>query len=130
MTNPKRSSKQEIERKAVHRDGRAATRRGDFFERAYEVVEQIPRGCVATYGQVAVLMDAKGCARQVGFALHANPKPGVIPCHRVVFADGSICEGFAFGGPEAQRELLVSEGVEFADETHVDMKASRWQAGL
>lgn len=43
---------------------------------------------------------------------------------------GHICEGFAFGGAEAQRELLEAEGVAFKDDTHVDMKRSRWQAGL
>lgn len=116
-------------------DAHPATKEGPrrnegFFERVYEVVEQIPRGCVATYGQVAALMGAPRCARQVGYALHANPRPSIVPCHRVVFADGHICEGFAFGGAEAQRELLEAEGVAFKDDTHVDMKRSRWQAGL
>ena len=76
-----------------------------FFERVYEVVEQIPEGMVATYGQVALLAGRPRSARYVGYALHGNPRPGQIPCHRVVFADGRICEGFAFGGPDAQREL-------------------------
>ncbi|MDO4437324.1 MAG: MGMT family protein [Coriobacteriaceae bacterium] len=104
--------------------------REGFFNRVYDMVEQIPRGCVATYGQIAQLIGARGCARQVGYALHANPRPGITPCHRVVFADGRICEGFAFGGADAQRALLEDEGVVFRDETHVDMKRSRWQAGL
>ena len=78
-----------------------------FFERVYEVVEQIPEGMVATYGQVALLAGRPRSARYVGYALHSNPRPGQIPCHRVVFADGRICEGFAFGGPDAQRELLM-----------------------
>ena len=78
-----------------------------FFERVYEVVEQIPEGMVATYGQVALLAGRRRSARYVGYALHSNPRPGQIPCHRVVFADGRICEGFAFGGPDAQRELLM-----------------------
>ena len=73
-----------------------------FFERVYEVVEQIPEGMVATYGQVALLAGRPRSARYVGYALHSNPRPGKIPCHRVVFADGRICEGFAFGGPDAQ----------------------------
>ena len=91
-----------------------------FFERVYEVVEQIPEGMVATYGQVALLAGRPRSARYVGYALHSNPRPGQIPCHRVVFADGRICEGFAFGGPDAQRELLMGEGVTFADPMHVD----------
>lgn len=106
------------------------TDREGFFKRVYDMVEQIPRGSVATYGQIAQLIGAPRNARQVGYALHANPRPGVTPCHRVVFADGSICEGFAFGGAKAQRALLEEEGVVFKDETHVDMGRSRWQAGL
>ena len=101
-----------------------------FFERVYEVVEQIPEGMVATYGQVALLAGRPRSARYVGYALHSNPCPGEIPCHRVVFADGRICEGFAFGGPDAQRELLLGEGVVFADPMHVDLAACRWPAGL
>lgn len=66
----------------------------------------------------------------MGYALHANPDPGAevnnIPCHRVVFKDGGLCKGFAFGGPEIQREMLEAEGVAFADDTHVDMDACQW----
>ncbi len=101
-----------------------------FFERVYEVVEQIPEGMVATYGQVALLAGRPRSARYVGYALHSNPRPGEIPCYRVVFADGRICEGFAFGGPDAQRELLMGEGVMFTDPMHVDLAACRWLAGL
>ena len=101
-----------------------------FFERVYEVVEQIPEGMVATYGQVALLAGRPRSARYVGYALHSNPRPGEIPCHRVVFADGHICEGFVFGGPDAQRELLLGEGVAFKDDMHVDLAACRWPAGL
>ena len=101
-----------------------------FFERVYEVVEQIPEGMVATYGQVALLAGRPRSARYVGYALHSNPCPGQIPCHRVVFADGRICEGFAFGGADTQRELLMGEGVAFKDDMHVDLAACRWLAGL
>lgn len=77
--------------------------KGLFNKRVYEVVRRIPKGKVATYGQVAVLAGAPRNARFVGYALHSNPEPGVIPCHRVVFRDGSLAPGFAFGGPERQR---------------------------
>ena len=106
------------------------SQRDGFFARVYETVEQIPEGFVATYGQIAKLVGEPRRARYVGYALHANPRPGEIPCHRVVFADGCICEGFAFGGPEAQRALLQAEGVTFRDDTHVDLAVSRWPAGL
>ena len=104
--------------------------RAGFFSRVYEVARQIPEGCVATYGQVAKLVGEPRKARFVGYALHSNPEPGVIPCHRVVFADGRICEGFAFGGAEVQRQLLEDEGVVFLDDNHVDLRESRWPAGL
>lgn len=65
-----------------------------FFERAYDVVRQIPRGRVATYGQIAAMMGEPRKARYVGFAMHASPGvAGGVPCHRVVFADGSLAPG-------------------------------------
>ena len=103
---------------------------GDFSNRVFEVVRRIPRGKVASYGQVGRLIGAPRSARYVGYALHANPDPGAegnnIPCHRAVVKDGGLCKGFAFGGPEIQREMLEAEGVAFADDTHVDMDACQW----
>ena len=67
----------------------------------------------------------------MGYALHVNPEPGTIPCHRIVFADGRLAEGFAFGGPEAQRTLLEDEGVAFLANGHVDLQALAGQrAGM
>lgn len=103
---------------------------GEFSDKVFEIVCQVPRGKVTTYGQVAALMGRPQSGRYVGFALRNNPAPaadgGAIPCHRVLFKDGSLCEGFAFGGPEAQREMLQAEGVTFVDDTHVDLKAHLW----
>ncbi len=96
-----------------------------LFERMYEAVKLIPEGSVATYGQVAEAVGNRRLSRVVGFALHANPLPGVIPCHRVVMRDGSVSTAFAFGGANRQVELLKAEGVAFVDETHVDMKKHR-----
>ena len=99
---------------------------GDFSRKVFEVVRQIPVGKVATYGLVARLMGRPQSARYVGFALRNNPSPaaggGEIPCHRVVFKDGSLCKGFAFDGPNVQRELLEAEGVAFVDDSHVDLE--------
>lgn len=95
------------------------------FEKIYEVVRAIPRGKVMSYGQVAALAGNPRWARVVGYALHVNPEPGIIPCHRVVTKDGCMASGFAFGGPEIQRQLLESEGVIFIDESTVDMNACR-----
>ena len=107
---------------------------GAFAERVFEVVQQIPRGKVASYGQVGKLIGAPRSARYVGYALRANPTPGVdpssIPCHRVVFKDGSMASGFAFGGPDVQREMLESEGVSFTKDGHVDMQACQWDVTI
>ena len=88
------------------------------FEKIYDVVRQIPKGTVATYGQVAALAGNKRWARVVGYALHVNPDPENIPCYRVVTKDGRVSEAFAFGGGNRQMELLEADGVRF-EEGHV-----------
>ena len=103
---------------------------GDFSERVFDIVRQIPAGKVATYGLVAQLMGRPQSARYVGFALRNNPSPaadgGTTPCHRVVFKDGSLCKGFAFGGPGVHRKLLEAEGVAFLDDSHIDLGLCLW----
>ena len=96
-------------------------RRVTTFEKVYAAVRLIPPGSVATYGQVAAAIGSARLARVVGYALHANPQPGVIPCHRVVRRDGSVAEAFAFGGAARQAELLKNEGVVFLDARRVDL---------
>ena len=93
------------------------------FDKVYEAVKLIPEGSVATYGQIAEAVGNKRLSRVVGYALHVNPQPGVIPCHRVVKRDGEVSRAFAFGGANRQVELLRAEGVAFVDGTHVDMSA-------
>ncbi len=78
--------------------------------RIYEAVKKIPRGRVATYGQVAELAGDRKMARAVGNALRRNVSPE-IPCHRVVNAQGRLSGAFAFGGGESQKSLLEAEGV-------------------
>ena len=96
------------------------------FEMIYKVVKQIPKGNVATYGQVAAIAGNKRWARVVGYALHSNPNPDEIPCYRVVNKDGRVSEAFAFGGVNKQIALLKNEGIEFIDEKHVDMEKYQW----
>ena len=91
------------------------------FEKIYDVVRQIPRGRVASYGRVAMLAGNPRWARVVGYALHSNPDPEHIPCYRVVTKDGRVSPAFAFGGGNRQRELLMREGVEFDADGRVDM---------
>lgn len=103
---------------------------GAFSDKVFAVVRLVPRGKVATYGQVARMIGSPRSARYVGYALRANPDPGTepscTPCHRVVFKDGGLCKGFAFGGPDEQRAMLEEEGVTFADDDHVDLEACLW----
>ena len=74
------------------------------YERIYAVVRQIPYGRVATYGQIAALAGNPRWSRVVGYALHVNPEPGVIPCHRVVRNDGAL-SGYRWG--TARKALLL-----------------------
>ncbi|MGM9936028.1 MAG: MGMT family protein [Candidatus Ornithomonoglobus sp.] len=92
------------------------------YEKIYEAVKQIPKGRVATYGQVAALAGNRGWARVVGNALHKNPDPASIPCYRVVNCRGEVSKAFAFGGGNRQRDLLESDGVEFDKNGRVIMK--------
>lgn len=78
-------------------------------ERVYAIVRAIPRGSIMTYGAIA--KKAKTSPRVVGNALHRNPDPKTIPCHRVVNAKGELAHAFAFGGRTGQKKLLEAEGV-------------------
>lgn len=90
-------------------------------KKIYEVVKKIPKGRVATYGQIAELAGDKKMARAVGNALHKNPDPEGIPCYRVVNAKGELSGEFAFGGAGAQAKLLMEDGIEVVD-GKVDLK--------
>ena len=96
------------------------------FDKIYEQVRRIPRGKVATYGQSATLAGNPHWSQIVGYALHSNPAPGVIPCHRVVNRFGGTAAAFAFGGGDRQRELLEEEGVVFRADGTVDLVRCLW----
>ena len=81
-------------------------------KRIYEAVKKIPKGHVATYGQIAEMAGNPRMSRAVGNALHKNPDPLHIPCFRVVNSKGELAGAFAFGGGKAQEELLREDGVE------------------
>ena len=101
-----------------------------FFEKVYEILKQIPVGKVVTYGQIAYAIGAPRCARQVGYALHVNPQPFVIPCHRVVNRFGRLAPAFAFGGEDVQAELLRKEGVAVDENYTVDLNKYLYQGKL
>ncbi len=96
-----------------------------FYNKVYEIVKKIPKGKVATYGQIAFLAESPRASRAVGYALHKNPSQSTIPCHRVVNKEGRLASSFAFGGSDAQKLLLESEGVKVVD-NYVDIKKYKW----
>ena len=94
------------------------------FQKVYNIVKRIPKGKVMTYKSVSILAGV-ATPRVVGFALHSNPDPKNIPCHRVVFSNGRLTPGFAFGGEKAQRKMLLDEGVKFLENEKVDLIKSQ-----
>lgn len=96
------------------------------FERIYDVVRRIPRGKVATYGQIAMMAGNPRWARVVGYALHSNPDPEGIPCYRVVNRLGGLAPAFAFGGEDEQARLLRADGVEVRSDNTVDLEKYLW----
>ena len=83
----------------------------ELYEAIYQLVRQIPKGKVSTYGAIAKELGIN--PRVVGYALHRNPSSTKTPCHRVVFKDGSLTPGYVFGGEGEQRRKLQAEGVVF-----------------
>ena len=100
---------------------------GTSYDRIYAVVRRIPRGRVATYGQVAALAGFGGHARQVGYALHALATERAVPWHRVVNAHGQVSPRAEPGGDRIQRQLLEREGVNFDAADRLELGRYRWR---
>ena len=98
------------------------------YELIWRIVRRIPRGRVATYGQIAELAGLEGHARQVGYALHNLPERNDVPWHRVVNAKGEISPRSAGDSHELQRMLLIGEGVTIDLRGRIDLKKFRWAA--
>lgn len=96
------------------------------YQPIYRVVRRIPKGRVATYGQVATLAGLAGHARQVGYALHALPRGTILPWHRVVNAAGGISTRATPGGELVQRLLLEREGIRLDARGRVPLDQLRW----
>jgi methylated-DNA-protein-cysteine methyltransferase-like protein len=97
------------------------------YELIWKTVREIPRGKVATYGQVAELAGLEGHARQVGYALHNLPERSDVPWHRVINAKGEISPRSAGDSHELQRLLLAAEGVVVDGRGRIDLKRYRWK---
>jgi len=101
---------------------------GSFDQRVWRMVECIPCGQLATYGQIAELIGAYGCARQVGWALRRLSLPSPVPWHRVVNAQGRIAMSLSREGSDwIQRELLIAEGIPVDAAGRLPLARYRWQ---
>jgi len=100
-------------------------KREGLFEEIYGAIRKIPKGKVATYGQIAKMMGTRD-ARKIGWALHANKAPDC-PCHRVVNKEGGLAANFAFDGPKEQKRKLLAEGISFIDDSHVNLEKHTWK---
>ncbi len=96
-----------------------------FRYKVYSLARTIPLGKVATYGQIAELIGHPGAARAVGMCMKENPDAEIIPCHRVVAANGKLI-GYAFGGIKKKKKILIEEGVSFIED-RVDLSISQWK---
>ncbi len=96
----------------------------DFYQKVYEVTKKIPKGKVATYAQIARLVENSRAYRAVGQILRANPHPITVPCHRVISSDGSL-GGYVIGLQKKAR-LLKEEGVEVKN-NKIDLKKYGWK---
>jgi O-6-methylguanine DNA methyltransferase len=100
-----------------------------FFDNVYEIVLNIPKGKVATYGQIAKLAGNPQAARAVGMCMKKNPNAPIVPCHRVVGSDGRLT-GYSVGkGILTKQDILRKEGVRFLG-TNVDLNVSLWDGKI
>ena len=101
-----------------------------FDSSVWDAVSRIPHGRLATYGQIADLIGAYGCARQVGWALRRLPLPSEVPWHRVVNAQGRISMSLSREGSDwIQRELLIAEGIPVDQEGRLPLRQFLWRPG-
>lgn len=90
-------------------------------QKVYDYLLTIPKGKVATYGQIAEHLGNRKLARVVGNILHVNPEPDVYPCYKVVNSQGKLAKHFGYGGIEEQKRRLERDGIEVVNDT-VDLK--------
>ena len=102
----------------------------NFYQQVYDLVAQIPRGRVMTYGQIAVILGKPTAARAVGYALHQSPPGMNIPWQRVINSQGKISPrgaGDKLHEPSLQRILLEEEGIQFDGQGKIDLNHYLWE---
>lgn len=95
-------------------------------DKVYTITKKIPKGRVATYGQIARFVGSPKAARAIGMYMRTNPDAPYTPCHRVVAKDGSLTGYSGNGGIAGKKKMLLSEGVQFKGEK-VDLTYSLWE---
>ena len=101
--------------------------RSSNYERIYAIIRKIPKGRVATYGQIAMLAGMAGHARQVGYALHVLPEKSKVPWHRVINAKGRISLRSHDMWSSIQKAILLAEGVSFDADDRVSLADYGWR---
>lgn len=124
---PTKSPVKKIKKKAAEEQPRSVVKEYSFFQDVYEVVRQIPKGKVTSYGAVAAYLGTKLSARMVGWAMNAagTAKPKV-PAQRVVNRNGMLTGRHHFTTPTLMEELLKKDGVAVKNDTVVDFKKRFW----
>ncbi len=100
-----------------------------LYHEIYKTVKKIPTGRVSTYGQIALLTGNPRRSRIVGCAM-ACCKDKSVPCHRVIYSNGRLVEGFGIAGLDLQKAMLIEEGVEVLENNTVDLGRYAWDGNL
>jgi methylated-DNA-protein-cysteine methyltransferase related protein len=116
-------------REAISRVNPSGKKEESFFELVYEVVRQIPKGRVTSYGAIAACLGAKSSARMVGWAMHGAHSLRKVPAHRVVNRNGMLSGKHHFETPSRMEELLKQEGILVKNDTIVNFKKIFWDPG-
>lgn len=98
----------------------------DFFALVYEVVKQIPKGRVTSYGAIANYLGTKSSSRMVGWAMNASHGNKEIPAHRVVNRKGLLTGKMHFNSPSEMEELLIIEGIEVVNDQILNFQSVFW----
>ncbi len=120
---PKKTNKRET----MSRVNPSGKKEESFFELVYEIVRQIPKGRVTSYGAIAECLGTKLSARMVGWAMHgAHSLKPKVPAHRVVNRNGMLSGKHHFETPTKMEELLKKEGITVKDDTIINFKKIFW----
>lgn len=119
--------KKTSKRESISRINPSGNKEESFFELVYEIVRQIPKGRVTSYGAIAACLGTKLSARMVGWAMHgAHSLKPKVPAHRVVNRNGMLSGKHHFETPTKMEELLRKEGIVVKDDFIVDFKKIFW----